>query len=136
MADIMSKAQRSRLMSKIKGKNTLPELTLRQLIHAAGLRYRVHVKGLPGKPDIVFASRKKAIFVHGCFWHRHVDCKLAAVPQTNPDFWQTKFRQNVQRDRRNLDQLRNAGWGVLTVWECEMEQPAQVLRRVMRFLGK
>ena len=118
MADVHTKAQRSRNMAAIKGKNTKPELTVRSLLHQMGYRFRVHRKDLPGKPDVVFAAKRKAIFVHGCFWHMH-DCRYGTVvPATNADFWRKKRISNVERDQRNQEKLAQAGWRALTVWEC------------------
>jgi DNA mismatch endonuclease (patch repair protein) len=108
-------------MALIKHKDTKPELCVRQFLHAAGLRYRLHIKQLPGKPDIVFPGRRAVVFVHGCFWHRHSDptCKLARLPKTRLDFWQPKLDGNAERDHRNVTALEAAGWRVFTVWECQ-----------------
>ena len=105
MADIVDPETRSRMMSGIKGKNTRPELALRRALHARGFRYRLHDKRLPGKPDLILPRFRAAIFVHGCFWHRHEGCKYATTPATRPEFWQAKFRENAERDQRNFDAL-------------------------------
>lgn len=118
-------------MSNIRGRDTKPELTLRRGLHARGFRYRLHAKNLPGKPDLVLSKYKVAIFVHGCFWHRHQDCKHASTPRTRPDFWQEKFRKNRERDSRNVRHLEELGWRVIVVWECELKgerTPARIDR--------
>lgn len=117
---------RSAQMAKIKGRDTKPEMRVRRALHAAGLRYRLHVKGLPGKPDIILPSRRIAIFVHGCFWHRHPDpsCKLARMPKSRIDFWQDKLEGNRARDERNEAALRADGWDVKVMWECEITDRA------------
>lgn len=120
MTDNVSPTTRSRMMSGIKGRDTAPEWTVRRYLHAAGLRFRVHVRELPGTPDLVFSSKRVIIFVHGCFWHRHAGCRFATTPSTRPEFWETKFHANVARDRRHEADLRRLGWAVITVWECEL----------------
>ena len=107
-------------MSRIRSRDTQPELKLRRALHALGLRYRLHVKSLPGTPDIVFPRHKTALFVHGCFWHRHLGCKFAASPKSKAEFWNTKFSQNVKRDQANLSALAAIGWRTQVVWECEL----------------
>lgn len=121
MTDIVSKQVRSRMMSGIGGKDTEPELALRRALFAKGLRYRLHAKDLPGRPDIVFPKWNAAVFVHGCFWHRHPGCKFATSPSTRPEFWQEKFDGNVSRDKRNIDKLADLGWRVAVVWECDIK---------------
>lgn len=116
--DVVDSATRSRMMAGIRGKDTKPELVVRRYLHRTGLRYRLHAK-LPGKPDLVFPKYKVALFVHGCFWHRHEGCVLAAVPASNATFWKRKFIENVQRDERAQDQLRDLGWRVEIVWACQ-----------------
>lgn len=106
-------------MSRVKGKDTLPEVRVRKAAHAKGLRFRLHRKDLPGTPDLVFPKYKTVIFVHGCFWHRHLGCSKASIPKTRTDFWQDKFKTNVARDKSNVDELTDAGWQVFTIWECE-----------------
>jgi DNA mismatch endonuclease, patch repair protein len=117
--DRLDRERRSWNMSRIGGKDTKPELALRRALHAAGLRYRLHAKELPGRPDIVFRPKRLAIFVHGCFWHRHQGCRLAYSPKSNIQFWKTKFDSNTARDQRNISALRASGWKCLIVWECE-----------------
>jgi len=118
MADVLTPEQRSFNMSQIRSRNTKPEMIVRSLVHRMGYRYRLHRKDLPGKPDLVFPSRRKIIFVHGCFFHLH-DCSYGrVVPKTNAEFWQNKRQGNVERDNRNLEALENDGWSVLIVWEC------------------
>lgn len=113
---------RSRLMARIKGKNTSPELVVRRLLHELGYRFRLHRGDLAGRPDIVLPRYKTAIFVHGCFWHRHPGCRKASTPKTRADFWQSKFDANLARDQRNTRSLVDGGWQVLVVWECETKQ--------------
>lgn len=118
MADIVTPEVRSRMMRGIKGKNTKPEIQLRKQLFKAGFRYRLHRSDLPGKPDIVLPKWNAAIFVHGCFWHRHAGCSLTTTPSTRAEFWKQKFDANVERDSRNKENLIGAGWRVATVWEC------------------
>jgi DNA mismatch endonuclease (patch repair protein) len=113
--------QRSRMMSNIRGKNTWPERTLRSLLFARGFRYRLHVKKLPGTPDLVFPKYGAVVFVHGCFWHRHEGCRFTTTPGTNQDFWKQKFQENIERDRRHMEALRSLGWRVAIVWECALK---------------
>ncbi|XP_061168538.1 type II nicking enzyme V.XorIIP-like [Saccostrea echinata] len=112
-------------MSRIKGKDTKPELLLRSMLHRAGFRFRLHVPGLPGRPDIVLPRYQTVIFVNGCFWHRHRNCKFAYTPKSRIEFWQQKFSDTVARDTAKEKQLRELGWNVITVWECELKQQAQ-----------
>lgn len=119
--DIVTREQRSRMMSGIKGKNTKPELLLRSALHAQGFRFRIQRKDLPGKPDIVLPKYKTIIFVHGCFWHRHPGCKYAYTPKSNVEFWTNKLEGNVTRDRLTEQTLEEMGWRVLIVWECEIK---------------
>lgn len=118
MTDVVSPAKRSQMMSGIKGKNSQPELLVRRLLFAAGYRFRLHRRDLPGTPDIVMPAHKVAVFVHGCFWHLHHGCRYAKIPATRPDFWQAKLEANVDRDRRAIEKLQASGWRVLVVWEC------------------
>lgn len=118
--DIWNKEKRSECMSRIRSKNTKPELALRKALFARGFRYRVNDKKLPGKPDIVLPKYKTVIFIHGCFWHGHEDCKYAYIPKTNTKFWIDKITSNAERDKVNAEKLTALGWNVLTVWECEI----------------
>lgn len=118
MTDIVSPDVRSRMMAGIRHKSTKPELIVRRLLFADGFRYRLHRNDLPGTPDIVMPGRKIVIFVHGCFWHQHRECKYARLPSSNPDFWNQKLRRNVQRDQEAFVALKAAGWRILVVWEC------------------
>lgn len=127
MTDVMTPTQRSRNMSRIRGKDTAPELRLRSLLHASGFRFRLHHPKLPGRPDIVLPKYRTVIFVHGCFWHRHENCAYAAVPKTRSDFWAAKFKATVIRDTEKAAQLRASGWQVLTVWECELKKDAEAV---------
>ncbi|WP_243751582.1 very short patch repair endonuclease [Niastella caeni] len=113
-------------MAKIKGKNTKPERLLRSALFRLGLRYRIHVKKLPGTPDIVLAKYKTAIFVHGCFWHYHKDCREGRVPSSNSKFWKEKLERNIKKDKINIDALELAGWNVIVVWECEIEKQLEM----------
>lgn len=126
MADIVDKATRSRMMAGIRGKDTKPELALRRALHARGLRYRLHPRNVPGKPDLLFPKYRAAIFVHGCFWHRHEGCPYATTPATRPEFWQAKFEANVRRDKEVWKRLLGEGWRVATVWECHLRRPLDV----------
>lgn len=118
--DFLDTAARSRLMSRIRGRDTKPELIVRRYLHARGLRYRLNDASLPGKPDLALKSRKIAIFVHGCFWHGHPHCKKARIPKTRAEFWETKIATNRTRDQRVVRQLRKRGWRVFIVWQCRM----------------
>ena len=123
-------------MSRIRGKDTKPEMRVRRLVHGMGYRYRLHAKELPGRPDLVFGPRRKAIFVHGCFWHRHPGCSDNQIPKTRSDYWRHKLDRNVERDRRTEAALRAAGWSVLVIWECETNGDTDGLaRRIRTFLG-
>jgi DNA mismatch endonuclease, patch repair protein len=136
MADIVDKLTRSRMMSGIRGKNTKPELVLRGALHRLGLRFRVHVAGLPGRPDIVSAKHHAIVQVHGCFWHRHEHCAFATTPSSNVPFWISKFEETTKRDRRNLDALRQLGWRVALVWECAIRRDGAepIARKIMTWL--
>lgn len=135
MADVLTREQRTLNMSRIRGKDTKPEMTVRRLVHALGYRYRLHRADLPGKPDLVFVARRKVIQVHGCYWHMH-RCRFGRVsPATNAAFWRTKRLGTVARDDRNLRALRRLGWHVLIVWECEVRDVGRVTDRIAEFLG-
>jgi len=118
--DIVSKEKRSEIMRKVRGKDTKPEKIVRSLLHSMGYRFRLHRKDLPGNPDIVLPKYKLVIFVHGCFWHRHLDCKKAQMPSTNVLYWKGKFKHNVARDKNVIKQLKCKGYRVCVVWECEL----------------
>jgi DNA mismatch endonuclease (patch repair protein) len=126
MADIVDQQTRSWMMSTIRGKNTKPELLVRRYLHHAGLRYRLHAKNLPGRPDLVLTRFKTVVQVHGCFWHRHRGCRFAYMPSSNVSFWRAKFEENTSRDLRNDRKLRGLGWKVLTIWECEAAKPRKL----------
>jgi len=127
---------RRKVMRAIKSKNTKPEMAVRRLVHGMGYRYRLHRKDLPGKPDLTFGPRNKAIFVHGCFWHQHPGCRDARMPAKRLDYWEPKLTANVVRDARNLRLLRRLGWSVAVVWECQVESDVSAVgRRLQRFLG-
>lgn len=121
MTDRISKERRSWNMSRIKGKNTKPEILLRSLLHRAGYRFRLHLPHLPGKPDLVLPKYKTVIFVHGCFWHRHKGCYSVYTPKTRIEFWQDKFNATMERDNRKQAELEKEGWRVIIVWECELK---------------
>ena len=127
---------RSALMKRVKRKDTAPELVVRRLLHALGYRYRLHAKDLPGRPDIVFRSRRKVILVHGCFWHRHDGCLKSSTPKQRRGFWTQKFRNNRERDRRNQTKLEAAGWRCWIIWECETRFQEELETRVLEFLGR
>ena len=137
MADIFTKKKRSQIMSKIKGKNTKPELIIRRALFKEGYRYRLYRKDLPGNPDIVFSSRRKVIFVNGCFWHGH-DCKKAAMPTTNREFWEKKLNGNKERDKRNLGKLKAIGWKSLVIWQCQIKKSTleNQINKIKVFLEK
>jgi DNA mismatch endonuclease (patch repair protein) len=132
--DKLTAERRSANMRQIRSKDTVPELALRRLIHRLGYRFRLHCKDLPGKPDLVFPSRRKVIFVHGCFWHQHPACREGRVPQSRPEYWKPKLQRNKNRDAASQASLEEQGWQVLVVWECELKDTTAALRRVKRFL--
>ena len=124
MTDSVNPEVRSRIMASIKQKDTAPELAVRRHLHALGFRYRLHVRSLPGSPDLVLKGYKSVIFVHGCFWHQHHGCKRSRVPDTHRDYWKKKLWRNVKRDRRAVELLRKKGWRVFIVWECQITPKA------------
>lgn len=139
MVDRLTPGRRSRLMSRVRSKNTTPELKVRRLLHALGYRFRIHRRDLPGNPDIVLPSRKVAIFVHGCFWHRHPHCRKASIPSSNVAFWAEKFERNVSRDKKNRLLLMRLKWRVITIWECQTkdaERLSALVRRVAARIDK
>ena len=129
-----TREQRSRVMRAVKSRDTRPEMLTRRMIHAMGYRYRLHRKDLPGKPDMVFPSKRKAIFIHGCFWHGHDCARGARVPKSNRDYWETKIRRNRERDTQSEAALKRDGWRVLTVWECQMKDEEALRKRLRQFL--
>jgi DNA mismatch endonuclease (patch repair protein) len=128
--------QRSALMARIRSSDTQPELAVRRMLHAMGLRFRLHRKDLPGRPDLVLARHRLIILVHGCFWHQHVGCRLASDPKSRRQYWAPKLAGNVERDRRNAELLRAAGWCVETIWECEARKPEILAVRLARIASK
>jgi len=135
MVDVLTREQRQYCMSRIRGKDTKPEMIVRRLVHSLGYRYRLHVRSLPGCPDLVLHRHRKVIFVHGCFWHRH-NCRYGRVrPATRAKFWHDKLEGNKERDRKNRRRLRQQGWQVLTVWECQTKSPERLLTRISDFLA-
>lgn len=130
MVDVFTKSKRSEVMSCIKGRNTKPELAVRSLLHRMGYRFRLHKADLPGKPDIVLSRYKTVIFVHGCFWHRHKNCRFAYTPKSRTEFWLKKLESNVIRDIQVKSDLELLGWQVITVWECELRELEQLLARL------
>ena len=128
MTDIVDSRRRSEMMSRIKGRDTVPEIAVRRFAHGMGLRFRLHRKDLPGRPDLIFPRYRLAVFVHGCFWHRHGGCRYAYMPKSRTVFWTEKFAQNVSRDRRNEEALQKLGWRVLVIWECETRDEEYVKR--------
>jgi DNA mismatch endonuclease (patch repair protein) len=136
MVDRISSVQRSANMAAIHGRDTGPELIVRRLLCDIGVRYRLHVADLPGRPDIVMHNRRKIIEVRGCFWHQHKECRLAYEPKTRTKFWRDKFRRNVERDVENENRLKDLGYGVLVVWECETEDTRSLLKRLKKFLER
>ena len=136
MTDVFSTSKRSEVMSRIRGKDTTPELQVRSIVHRLGYRFRLHAKDLPGSPDLVLPRLGTVIFVHGCFWHRHRGCRYATTPSTRMAFWQAKFDANVARDKRTAASLRHLGWSVITVWECQLRTPDRVAARLERLLAE
>ena len=132
--DTLSPLERSERMGRVKGKDTKPELMVRRLVYGLGFRYRLHVGGLPGKPDLVFSRRKSVIFVHGCFWHRHFGCALCRMPKSRLEFWKPKLEGNRKRDSRNQRMLRKDGWRVLVIWECQLANRERLGKKILEFL--
>lgn len=125
IADIYSKEKRSKIMSKIRGKETKPEIIVRKFLFSEGFRYRINDERYHGKPDLVLPKYKTVIFIHGCFWHCHEDCKASKLPKTNAAFWEKKIYDNVARDRKNIEKLKDEGWNVIVVWQCEINNKAK-----------
>lgn len=136
MMDRITAKARSRTMAAIRSKNTKPEVLVRSLVHGLGYRFRLHAKDLPGNPDLVFRSKKKVIFVHGCFWHQHssAKCQDGRMPKSNRLYWKPKLLKNTERDKRSLTALRALKWKVLVIWECETKNPDRVARVLTKFL--
>lgn len=134
MTDVFPSEKRSWIMGRVREKNTSPELKVRSLIHRLGFRFRLHKKDLPGKPDLVFPSRKKIIFVHGCFWHGHDCSRGEREPKSNTEYWVEKIRRNAERDARHRSDLKALGWDVLVVWECELKDAEALSSRITSFL--
>jgi DNA mismatch endonuclease (patch repair protein) len=134
MADVFTPEKRSWIMSRVRGRDTRPEILVRSFVHRMGYRFRTHRRELPGNPDIVLRRHGKAILVHGCFWHGHKYCPRSRRPTTNEIFWSDKLDANKRRDKRFRQALRRLGWKVLVVWECETKKPEQLLRKLERFL--
>ncbi|WP_269933503.1 very short patch repair endonuclease [Aminobacter sp. HY435] len=134
MADVHTKEKRSHNMSRIRGRDTRPEMMLRSALHAIGLRFRLHASDLPGRPDIILPKHRLAVFVHGCFWHRHADCKYCTTPAANAEFWREKFSRNVERDLENSNKLVAAGWRVYVAWECEIKRSPPAVAEAIRQL--
>lgn len=133
--DTLSPEERSERMRRIRGRDTKPELIVRRLVFAMGYRYRLQGRGLPGRPDLVFRNRRRVLFVHGCFWHRHPGtCKRARLPKSRLDFWRPKLEANRRRDRSVEARLRAQGWRVLVIWECQLANLDRVRRRIARFM--
>lgn len=134
MADTLTPAQRSKCMAAVRSKDTGPEMIVRRIAFALGYRYRLHGRSLPGKPDLVFASRRAVVFVHGCFWHRHTCKNGRAMPKKRRAFWKDKLEGNARRDRRTLAALRKSGWRVLVIWECQTRDAERIAKRLHDFL--
>jgi len=132
--DILTVEQRSNRMRRVRQRGTKPELAVRRALHAMGFRFRLHRRDLPGRPDIVMPGRRVVIFVHGCFWHRHLGCSRTTTPKTRTDYWLPKFAENESRDARAIAKLWTAGWRVHVVWECEVLRPEALRRSLLEFL--
>lgn len=133
--DIVSPERRSAMMAGIRGKNTTPEVQVRRAAHALGYRFRLHRRDLPGSPDLVFPRLRKVILVHGCYWHRHPGCRFAYTPKSNTAFWERKFEENMERDRRQLLELERLGWDPLVIWECTAYNLDELKRQITLHLG-
>jgi DNA mismatch endonuclease (patch repair protein) len=132
--DNVSRRRRSEIMSRVRAKDTAPEMLVRRLVYSMGYRYRLHDRSLPGTPDLVFRKTRQLIFVHGCFWHRHAGCALARWPKSRQEFWLEKLEGNRTRDRKNIGRLRRAGWKAMVVWECQLSKPVRLEQRIRGFL--
>ena len=136
MADSVSRQERSMIMSRVRSRDTRPEKRVRSILHSLGYRFRLSTRAVPGHPDIVFSRRHKVIFVHGCFWHRHLGCPKTRIPKSNTEFWIAKFQENVARDKRVMELIGHEGWQSLVLWECETNSIPLVVNRVKCFLGE
>jgi DNA mismatch endonuclease (patch repair protein) len=134
MPDIFTKKKRSEIMSLISNKETKPEIAVRRFLFKQGFRFRKNVSSLPGKPDIVLPKYQTIIFIHGCFWHGHVNCKKATMPSTNIDFWQNKIQHNIIRDKKVKNQLKKSDWKIITVWECELKSKQKFEKAMKKIL--
>lgn len=134
MANKLNPERRSANMARIRSKNSKPEMIVRSLVHGMGYRYRLHRKSLPGKPDLVFGPRRKAIFVHGCFWHQH-SCREGRIPDSRREYWEPKLKRNTERDQEAVEKLQKCGWDVMVVWECETKDVDRLKCRIQDFLG-
>lgn len=132
--DVFSREKRSHIMSRVSGKNTKPELIVRSLLHSMGYRFRLHRSDLPGKPDITLPKFKKVVFVHGCFWHGHKDCRRSKRPTTNKKFWNEKLNKNIERDKVNIKSIKDLGWDSLVVWSCEVSDINQLENKLVSFI--
>lgn len=133
--DTLTREQRSAVMGRIRSVDTKPEMLVRRFLHRRGFRFRLHVKGLPGTPDIVLPKYHTAIEVRGCFWHHHAGCKIAATPASNTEFWKHKFQMNAERDRRTEEGLAQLGWNLIVIWECELSDPGFLESVAARLMG-
>ena len=136
MTDILTSSERSALMSRIRGVDTKPEMFVRRTLHAMGYRFRTHVRELPGCPDLVLPKHRLVVFVHGCFWHQHGGCRYAYKPKSRIEFWTDKFARNVARDRRNEEALRDLGWRILVIWECETKDEEHVKQSLAKYIHR
>ena len=134
MVDTVPAHVRSRIMAQVKSKDTKPEMAVRRLLHGLGYRYRLHRKDLPGRPDLTFPSRRKVVFVNGCFWHSHANCAKVRMPSSNTEFWLAKLKRNSERDELNLSLLKESGWTPMTIWECELVDLDAVATSLVAFL--
>ena len=132
MVDHLSKKKRSWNMSRIGSKNTKPELMVRSLLHSMGYRFRIHRRDLPGRPDIVLPKYKTVVFVQGCFWHLHKNCRDGTIPKSNHNKWKSKLERNVERDKHNIEKVKNMGWKVLVIWECEVEKNYDEMKKMLQ----
>lgn len=134
--DTLNEERRSWNMSRIRSRNTKPEVLVRSLLHRMGYRFRLHVSSLPGTPDLVLPRYKTVIFVHGCFWHRHSGCKYSYVPKSRIEFWKRKFEKNIEADRRAVEELKELGWSVFVIWECELADTESLTKRISALLPR